>query len=529
MQPERSRASKRLTARWSSLPQTSKGVKKITPMLHKFNYKPVGQPILAEGVVRFVGEAVAAVVASSEEEAEDIADLVELNISESPPLVDARDALAEGAPQLHAEAPGNLIVKARSKPPASTTVWASAAKIIKVDARSHRQNATPIEARAAHAAYDQPTGRVTLTCTTQMPHRARARQSPICSACRNAICASSRPMSAAASARRCRCAPNTCCWCGWRASSKARWPGPRTGAKTLSRRFIRATRYITLEGAFDKDAKLLALRADVVANIGAYSCFPNTAGMEPLMAMAEMPGPYDVQQYQCLARGVLTNTCTMAAYRGVSRPVITFTLERLMDRAAKAFGIDPIDIRRRNLIDKFPYTSATGLVFDEASYKETMEMAVKAIDVPAFARGRSEARGKGRYLGIGFATFSERTGYGSPAFAARGMAITPGWETVHVTVDPSGYVEARIGASPHGQGLRTTLAQIIAEETRHSAGLHQGHSRRYRHRALWLGHFRQPLAGDFRRRHLDRGAESARQADQDRQPYAGSRAGRHRA
>jgi carbon-monoxide dehydrogenase large subunit len=171
-----------------------------------------------------------------------------------------------------------------------------------------------------------------------------------------------------------------------------------------------------------------------------------------------------VQQYQCHARGVLTNTCTMAAYRGVSRPIITLTLERLMDKAAAAFGIDPVDIRRRNLIDKFPYTSAMGLVYDEASYKATLEMAVQATDVPAFRARQKQARAKGRHLGIGFATFSERTGYGSPAFAARGMAITPGWETVILSVDPSGFVEARIGSSPHGQGLRTTLAQIIADE-----------------------------------------------------------------
>src|SRR5476649_3020401 len=92
-----------------------------------------------------------------------------------------------------------------------------------------------------------------------------------------------------------------------------------------------------------------------------------------------------------------------------------------MDKAAAAFAIDPVDIRRRNLIDKFPYTSAMGLVYDEASYKATLEMAVKAIDVPAFRKRQQEARQRGRHLGIGFATFSERTGYGSPAFAARGM------------------------------------------------------------------------------------------------------------
>jgi carbon-monoxide dehydrogenase large subunit len=182
------------------------------------------------------------------------------------------------------------------------------------------------------------------------------------------------------------------------------------------------------------------------------------------MAMAEMPGPYDFRAYACTARGVLTNTCPMAPYRGVSRPSITFTLERLMDKAAAAFGLDPVEMRRRNLIAKFPYTSATGLVFDEGSYRQTLDMAVKAADFAAFRERQKKARAQGRYLGIGVATFSERTGYGSPAFAARGMAITPGWETVVLTVDPSGFVEARIGASPHGQGLRTSLAQIIADE-----------------------------------------------------------------
>jgi carbon-monoxide dehydrogenase large subunit len=180
--------------------------------------------------------------------------------------------------------------------------------------------------------------------------------------------------------------------------------------------------------------------------------------------LAELPGPYDVRAYSCLARGVATHTCTMAPYRGVSRPVITFAIERLMDKAAAAFELGPDDIRRRNLIRRFPYTSATGLVFDEGSYVETLEQAIAHVDLKSFRAQQRDARTRGRYRGIGFATFSERTGYGSPAFAARGMEITPGWETVEITMDPSGAVEARIGASPHGQGLRTTLAQIIADQ-----------------------------------------------------------------
>jgi carbon-monoxide dehydrogenase large subunit len=251
-------------------------------------------------------------------------------------------------------------------------------------------------------------------------------------------------------------------WLARKNKSSFAWTEDRR--ENLIASFHSRDQYISLHGAFDAQGKLLALKGDVVSNVGAYSCFPTTCGVEPLMAMAEMPGPYDFRAYDCRARGVVTNTCTMAPYRGVSRPIITFTLERLMDKAARAFGIEPAEIRRRNLIAKFPYTSAAGLKFDEASYKETLEMAAAAIDVPAFRKRQSAARAQGRYIGIGFATFSERTGYGSPAFAARGMAITPGWETVILTVDPSGFVEARIGSSPHGQGLRTTLAQIIADE-----------------------------------------------------------------
>ena len=133
-----------------------------------------------------------------------------------------------------------------------------------------------------------------------------------------------------------------------------------------------------------------------------------------------------LRAYACVARGVATHTCTMAPYRGVSRPVITFAIERLMDKAAAAFDLGPDEIRRRNLIKKFPYTSATGLVFDEGSYVETLEQAIAHVDLGKFRVQQRDARTRGRYRGIGFATFSERTGYGSAAFAARGMEITPG-------------------------------------------------------------------------------------------------------
>ena len=439
------------------------GVKSIVPMLHKFNYRPVGQPVLASDAVRFVGEPIAAVVAASAAAAEDMAERVDLEIEEATPVIDARAALAVGAPRIHAEAPGNVILEGKFKSPDFDTAWKGASKIVKLEARSRRQNATPIEARGGHAACDAATGRVTLTCATQMPHLMRTAIADVLGM-PEADLRVIAPDVGGGFGQKMSLASEyiVLVWLARKLKSSVAWSEDRR--ENLIASFHSRDQYVTLEGAFDKTARLIALKADVVSNVGAYSCFPTTCGIEPLMAMAEMPGPYDVQHYECQARGVLTNTCTMAPYRGVSRPVITFALERLMDKAAAAFAIDPVDIRRRNLIDKFPYTSAIGLEYDVGSYRETLEMAVKAIDLPAFRARQQQERSKGRHLGIGFATFSERTGYGSPAFAARGMDITPGWETVILTVDPSGFVEARIGASPHGQGLRTTLAQIIADE-----------------------------------------------------------------
>jgi carbon-monoxide dehydrogenase large subunit len=438
-------------------------VRPIQPMLHKFNYVPISQPVLAKDVVRFVGEPIAAVIAASREEAEDIADLVEVEIEEVPAVVGTAPALAPGAPLVHAEAPGNVVVEGRLKTPGYDATIARANRRLKVDIRSHRQNALPLEPRAAHAAWDATTGRVTLTCATQTPHAMRTIIAELIGM-PEADLRVIAPDVGGGFGQKMSLAPEfvVVTWLARKLKTSVAWVEDRR--ENLVACFHSRDQSISLEGAFDANAKLIALAADIVADVGAYSCYPTTCGVEPLMAMAEMPGPYDVREYACVSRGVVTNTCPMAPYRGVSRPAITFTLERLMDQAAAAFGLDPIEIRRRNLIKTFPYTSATGLVFDDATYIDTMEAAVSAVDVPAFRVRQAQARVEGRYLGLGFATFSERTGYGTPAFAARGMEVTPGWETVEISMDPSGFVEARIGASPHGQGLRTTLSQIIADE-----------------------------------------------------------------
>jgi aerobic carbon-monoxide dehydrogenase large subunit len=435
----------------------------IRPMLHKFNYRPIEQPILAAGVVRFAGEPIAAVFAPTNAQAEDIADEVTVEIDELPAFVDAREALAPDAPLLHENCASNIVVEGHVKSPDFDAAMTAAHRRVAVTIRSHRQNATPLEGRAAHAAIDAASGRVTLTCATQMPHLVRTAIADVLGFAESDLRVVAPDVGGGFGQKMSLPAEYAVLvYLARRFGGSFAWSEDRR--ENLIASFHSRDQHLDLEGGFAADGKLLALKSDVVANIGAYSCYPTTCGVEPLMAMAELPGPYDVRAYACSARGVATHTCTMAPYRGVSRPVITLALERLMDKAAAALGIAPDEIRRRNLIDRFPYTSATGLVFDEGSYREALDQAVEHVDLKNFRARQHAARESGRYLGVGFATFSERTGYGSPAFAARGMEITPGWENVEVTMDPSGRVEARIGASPHGQGLGTTLAQIIADE-----------------------------------------------------------------
>lgn len=434
----------------------------IRPMLRKFGYVPIAQHVLARDVVRYTGEPVAAVLAETEEKAEDLAESVLLDIDPANPVVTAAAAMAPGAPLVHAEVAGNVVVSVATETPGFAAARASAHRIVRVPVRSHRQSALPIETRAAHAAFDAATGRVTLTCTTQMPHLTRTAIADLLGIPESALRVIAPDVGGGFGQKMSLATEYVVLvWLARHHRTSLSWVEDRRD--NLMASFHSRDIGIVLEGAFTSDGRLLALDGDVTANCGAYAPFPNTAAVEPLMAYAELPGPYDVGEYRCAARGVLTNTCSSAPYRGVARPAITFAIERLMDKAAAELGIGPAEIRQRNLVAAFPHASPTGLVYDQATYRETLDAALAAADLPDFRARQAEARRQGRYPGVGISTFCERTGYGSPAFAARGMDVVPGWETVEITMDPSGTVEARIGTSPHGQGLRTTLAQIIAD------------------------------------------------------------------
>jgi carbon-monoxide dehydrogenase large subunit len=439
------------------------GVKGIKPILHRPDYVPIEQPILARDRVVFAGQAVAVVVADDHATAEDIAEQVFIDIDPIDAALDVDLALIAGAPIVHEQAPGNVLVEGKVRTPGLDGVLEQAAATIKMEIRSRRQAAMPLETRGGVAQYERVTGRITLYASVQMPHMLRTGIADALGIPESDLRVVA-PDVGGGFGQKMSLFPEyvMLVWLARRLKRDLAWIEDRR--ENLMAAAHSRDQAFSITGVFTSDGKLLGVDADMRSNVGAFSCYPVTCGVEPLMALAELPGPYDFKEYGARSRGVTTNTCMMAPYRGVSRPTLTFTMERMMDVAARRLGIDPVEIRRRNLVDTFPHRTPTGLVYDEGSYRATMEQAVAAMDLPAFRQRQKREWEKGRYLGFGLSVFNERTGYGTPAYAARGMDIVPGYEIVDCAMDPSGNVQVRIGSSPHGQGLKTSLAQLVADE-----------------------------------------------------------------
>jgi carbon-monoxide dehydrogenase large subunit len=451
-------------------------VQPIRAFLNRPDFVAVDTPILATDRVRFVGEPVALVVAASESEAEDAVDLVEVVIEPLPAVVSAAHATAPGAPLVHdVHFPGdpNTVVDGRLHTDGFDEAFAGADHVVRIEVSSARQSAMPLEARAAHAAYDRASGRSTLHATLQMPHVTRTGITDCLGIPEDDLRVVAPDVGGGFGAKMTLAREDVALvWASRRLRRNVAW------LETREENFLGAwhsrEQVYDIEGAFSADGELLALRGDLVCDVGAYCCYPVTWGVEPLMAMAELPGPYRVREYSVRSRGIVTNKCPIAPYRGVSRPMQVLAIERLLDVAADELGLDKVTIRDANLVSEFPHRSPSGLVLDAASHRETLAAAVELAGLEDFRARQAEARTQGRYLGIGISCFAERTGYGTPAFVARSRpfklgterasVITPGFERVILTMDPSGTLTLRIGAAPHGQGLKTTLAQLVCDE-----------------------------------------------------------------
>ena len=226
---------------------------------------------------------------------------------------------------------------------------------------------------------------------------------------------------------------------------------------------------VDAEMGFDADGVAVALQADVLGDVGAYSIYPWTCGLEPVQVVSFLPGPYKIRSYRGAVRGVATCKPPTGPYRGVGRPISTFVTERLMDLGAKALGLDPLEIRRRNLVraEEFPYRIASGIIWDKTGFIECLDAAGEAADYEQLRDRQAEARKEGRLFGIGIASYAELTGIGSRIAVAPGMPINTGSETAKIY----DRFDRR-----HHRGLRRRLPRPGARD--HAGADHRRRSRR---------------------------------------------------
>ena len=402
-------------------------------------------PLMVTDVTRAQGSAVVAVVAESVYAAADAAALVELEWEPMPGVAEPEAAQAPGAPQIHPEAPRNQCLSLRwrtpgARPPAASTV--------RVAVRQERVAAVPLEPRAALATWDAVTGELTMWISTQNPFRIRGEVSRILGLDEGRVRVIAPDVGGGFGVKGGPYRDEVMvAWLAHRLGRPVKWMSTRTEDLVTTQH----GRGGHAEASLDVDAKgrTVGLTARIVCSVGADLCF--STAVTPRNHARCLPGPYLLDAVDIEAVGVFTTTPPIGAYRGAGRPEGTFVIERLVDEAARATGVDPIEIRRRNAIPaaKFPFTSLTGQSYDSGDYALLLDALVQAADYVRLKAEIAARRARGEIVGLGVALYIE------PAAL--------GWESGQVRVERSGSVTCITGASPHGQGHETTFAQIVAD------------------------------------------------------------------
>ena len=411
-------------------------------------------PLLARGEVLFVGQPVAMVIAQTQAQAIEAAELAVIDYEELDPVVAVQDAIAEGAPRLHADVPGNVSLHFESgDATAVSEAFAKAAHVSKYCVRSQRLVGMPMEPRAVIGVHDAAAGLTRLYCPSQ----------GVTGMLKGVAAASGVPADQlevltydVGGSFGLRSTPYSEHALVVLASRELKRPVGWTG--TRSEIFVSDWhgRAITLDGAIALDAQgnILAIRFDDLIDTGAYSVGPSALIGARNLSIT-MGGAYRVPALYMTSRIVYTNAVPMAAYRGAGRPDIAFAIETLIDHAAHEHGFDPVELRRRNFIppEAFPYKTANGTMYDFCEFHRTLDRALELADWRGFESRRAEAERRGRLRGIGLACYLEASGAGAvPSDTVQGDFDAQGRLTLYGVT----------GAS--GQGHETSFATIVEQE-----------------------------------------------------------------
>jgi carbon-monoxide dehydrogenase large subunit len=443
------------------------GVKDILARTGLPGFRVSEQPSLASGKVRFVGEPIVMVVAETRAIAEDLAEEIVVDYEELPANTDMLAAIRPDAPLVHDHWNQNVFLESAFElgfDAEGQALLATAPIKITREIRTSRQCMAPLEGKGCIAQFDRHTEQLTLWTATQMPHIVRTGLSDVLGIPHAKIRVVAPDVGGGFGWKGLLQPEEVCCaWASLKLDRPVKWLEDRrehlTAAANCREHHYQATIYA--------DANGLLLGLDCVAHVdaGAYSVYPFSACLEGAQVVSNLPGPYNLPRYRCQAFSVCTNKPPIVPYRGVARTGVCTAMEWLIDAVAREAGIDPYEVRRRNLVraDQMPFRSITGKDFDGGDYPESLARAAAMIGHDAIRARQKTPEADGRVIGLGYAIYCEQGGHGTSVYSGWGIPMVPGFEQCGARMTPDGTLEIRVGNQSHGQSMETTLAQIANE------------------------------------------------------------------
>ncbi len=418
---------------------------------------------LAHDKVRFVGEAIAMCVAPTRAEAEDLAELIDVEFDELPVLVDAHAARQEPAVRIHEEWPDNSFLTLNFESGFDAKAK-GAPVVVRREVALSRQAMVPMEGKVVLAYWDERTDQLVVYASTQVPHVIRIGLAQFLGLDQGKVRVVS-PDVGGGFGYKVVVQPEELCvaWLALKFRRPFRYVEDRrehlvVGANARQHHY-------SLTGYADERGRLLALDAEVTIDGGAYSMWPFTVALEPGQATGNLPGPYEFRGYRCKTHCVATNKPGFLPYRGVARTGVCFAMELMIDAIARAVGREPWEVRHNNLVPAaaMPYDNVTKKHYDSGDYQKALLTARDKIGLTAWRERQARGEPDGRRIGIGFASYCEQSAHGASVFAGWGLPIVPGYDEATVRVTADGGLEVRAGVHSHGQGMETTLAQVAHE------------------------------------------------------------------
>ncbi|WP_435347620.1 xanthine dehydrogenase family protein molybdopterin-binding subunit [Haloarchaeobius sp. HRN-SO-5] len=425
----------------------------------------VDHPILADGRVRYQGDAIAVVVAEERYIAHDAAGEVDVDYERLDAVTDPEEALKSDAPKLHSEADHNVAFDWEIGDEKKTAeAFEDASNTVSIDLENQLLIANAMEPRAAVADYDPGSNELDVFMTSQNPHLHRLLMAGVIGHPEHKLRVKAPDVGGGFGSKIHHYADEALvAWCSKALERPVKWTATRS--ETYQTDAPGRGHRTEAELAMDDDGNITGLRVDTKANLGSYlSTF--APAVPTYLYGTLLSGQYDIPAIYGHVTGAYTNVPPVDAYRGAGRPEASFLVERLVHLGAKEMGMDPAEFRRQNFVpeDAFPYETQVAVVYDSGDYEKPLDRALDLVDYDEFRERQEAARDEGRYLGIGFSSYIEACGLAPSELAGQLGAQAGLWESSLVRFHPSGTVTAYCGTSGHGQGHDTTYAQIIANE-----------------------------------------------------------------